>query len=82
VFENRVVRRILGPKVEEASGLWRKLYNEELHNLHSSPNIVRVGKSGRIRSWHSAHTAEILNAYRILFGKPEAKTALGRPRRR
>jgi hypothetical protein len=64
------------------TGDWRKLHNEELHNLYSSPNIIRIIKS-RMMSWagHVARTGETRNAYRILVGKPEGKRPLGRPRR-
>jgi hypothetical protein len=77
------VRRILGPKRDEGTGDWRKLYNDELHNLYSSPNIIRMMKSRRMR-WaeHVARMGEKRNAYRILVGKPEGKTPLGRPRHR
>jgi hypothetical protein len=71
VFENRVLRRIFGPKRDEVTGDWRKLHNEELHNLYSSPNIIRIIKS---------RMGEKSNAYRILVGKPEGKRPLGRPR--
>jgi hypothetical protein len=50
VFENRVLRRIFGPKVDEVTGKWRKLHNEELHNLHSSPDIIRLGKSSQVKA--------------------------------
>jgi hypothetical protein len=81
VFENRVLRRIYGPKRDETTGDWRKLHNEELHNLYSSPN--RIIKSRRMR-WaeHVARMEETRNAYRILVEKPEGKRPLGRPRRR
>jgi hypothetical protein len=83
VFENRVLRRIFGPKRDEMIGGWRKLHNEELHNLYSSPSIIRMIKSRRIR-WvgHVARMGEKRNAYRILVGKPEGKRLLRRPRRR
>jgi hypothetical protein len=81
VFENRVLR-IFGPKSEE-DGSWRKLHNDELHSLYSSPNIVRVIKSGRLRwAGHVALMGEGRSVYRILNGRPEWKTPLGRPRRR
>jgi hypothetical protein len=83
VFENRVLRRIFGLKRDEMTGDWRKLHNEELHNLYSSPNIIRMIKSRRMR-WaeHIARMGEKRNAYKILVGKPEGKRPLGRPRHR
>jgi hypothetical protein len=83
VFENRVLRKIFGPKRDEVTGDWRKLHNEELHNLYSSPSIIRMIKSMRIRwAGHVARMGERRNAYRILVGKPEGRRPLGRPRRR
>jgi hypothetical protein len=83
VFENRVLRRIFGLKRDEVMGDWRKLHNEELHNLYSSPNIIRMIKSRRMRwAGHVERMGETRNAYRILVGKPEGKRPLGRPRRR
>jgi hypothetical protein len=83
VFENRVLRRILEPKRDEMIGGWRKLHNEELHNLYSSPSIIRIIKSRRMRwAGHVARVGEERNAYRILVGKPEGKRSLGRLRRR
>jgi hypothetical protein len=83
VFENRVLRRIFGPKRDEETGGWRKLHNEELYNLFSSPSIIRMIKSRRMRCvGHVARMAEKRNAYSILVGKPEGKRPLGRPRRR
>jgi hypothetical protein len=76
-FENKVLR-IFGPKRKE-DGSWRKVHNDELHSLYSSPNIVRVIKSRRMR-W--AGRGEGRGIYRILFEKPECKRPLGRPRRR
>jgi hypothetical protein len=83
VLENRVLRRIIGPKRDEVTGGWRKLHNEELHNLYSSPSIIRIIKSKRMR-WaeHVARMGEKKNVYRLMVGKPEGKRPLGRPRRR
>jgi hypothetical protein len=83
VFENRVLRRIFGLKRDEVTGDWRKLQNEELHNLYSSPNIIRMIKS-RMMRWvgHVPRMEEERNAYRILVGKPEGKRQLGRTRHR
>jgi hypothetical protein len=82
VSENRELRRIFGPKREE-DGSWRKLHNDELHNLYSSPNIVRVIKSRRIRwAGYVARIGEGRGVYRLLVGRPEGKRPLGRPRRR
>jgi hypothetical protein len=82
VFENRVLRRIFGPKREEA-GAWRKLYNDELHSLYSSPNTDRVIKARRLRwAGHVARMGEGRGVYRVLVGNPEGKRPLGRPRRR
>jgi hypothetical protein len=83
VFENRVLRRILGPKRDEVTGEWRKLHNKELRDLYSSPSIIRIIKLGRM-GWagHVARMGEKRNAYRLLVGKPEGKRPLGRPRRR
>jgi hypothetical protein len=80
VFESRVLRRIFGPKRYEVTGEWRKLHNEELHDLYSSPNTVRVIKS----RWagHVARMGERRGVYRILVGKPEGKKPMGRPRLR
>jgi hypothetical protein len=72
VFQNRVLRRMFGPKRDELMGDWRKLHNETLHNLYSSPNTIRMTKSRRTRlAGHVARMREKRNAYRILVGKPE-----------
>jgi hypothetical protein len=83
VFENRVLRRIFGPKTDGVTGGWRKLHNEELHNLYSLPSKIRIIKSRRMR-WaeHVARMGKKRNVYRLLVGKPEGKRPLGRPRRR
>jgi hypothetical protein len=79
VFENRVLRRIFVPKRDEVTG---ELHNEKLRDLYSSPSIIRIIKSRRMR-W-AGHVARMVNrnAYRLLVGKPEGKRPLGRPRRR
>ena len=83
VFENTVLRRIFGPRRDEVTGEWRRLYNEELNNLYSSPNIVRVIKSRRMRwAGHVARMGEERGVCRVLVGKPEGRRLLGRPRRR
>jgi len=83
VLENRVLRRIFGPKRDEVTGEWRKLHNEELKNLYSSHNIVRVIKSRRMRwAGHVARMGERRGVYRVLVEKREGRRPLGRPRRR
>jgi hypothetical protein len=73
VFENRVLRRIFGPKRDEVTGQWRKLHNEELHNF-SSPDIIRQPKSRRMRwAGHVARMGEERKVYKLLVGKPEGK---------
>jgi hypothetical protein len=81
VFENRVLRRIFGPKGDEVTGQWRKLHNGELHNLYSPPNIIRKIKSRRMRrAGHVTCMGEGRNVYGVLVGKPEGRRLLGRPR--
>jgi len=80
---NGVLRRIFGPKRDEIRGEWRKLHKEELNDLYSSPNIVRVIKSRRMRwAGHVARMGEGRDVYRVLVGKPEGKRPLERPTRR
>ena len=83
MFENRVLRRVFGPKMEEIRGEWRKLHYEKLSDLYSLTNIVRVVKSRRMR-WvgHVARMGEGRGVHRVLVGKPEGKRPLGRTRRR
>jgi len=81
VFEKRVLRKVFGPKRNEVTGEWRKLHNEELNDLYSLPNIVRVVKSRRMRwAGHVARMGEDRVVQRLLVGKPEGKRTLGRPR--
>ena len=83
MFENRTLRRIFGPKRDEVIGEWRKLRNEELNDLHCSPNIIRVIKSRRMRwAGHMALMGEGRGMYRVLVEKPEGKRPLWRPRGR
>jgi len=83
VFEKRVLRRIFGPEGDEVTGEWRELHNEELNNLYSSPSIVRVIKSRRMRwAGHVVRMGEGRGVYRVLVGRPEGKRPLGRPRHR
>ena len=83
MFENMVLRRIFGPRRDEVTGEWRRLHNEELSDWYSSPNIVRVIKSRRMRwAGHVVCMGEERVAYMVLVGKPEGKRPLGRLRRR
>jgi hypothetical protein len=83
VFENRVLRRLFGPKRDEVMGEGRKLHNKELNDLYSLPNIVWVVKSSQMRwAGHVAHMWADRGVCRVLVGKPEGKRPLGRPRRR
>jgi hypothetical protein len=83
VFENRVLRRISGPKRDEARGEWRRLHNEELNDLYSSPDNIRITKSRRMRwAGHAARMRRKRGAYRVLVGRPEGRRPLGRPRHR
>jgi len=82
LFENMVLRTIFGPRRDEVTGEWRRLHNEELNDLYSSPNIVRVIKSRRMRwAGHVPRMGE-RGVYTVLVGKPEGQRPLGRPRRR
>jgi hypothetical protein len=82
VFENRVMRRIFGPKTDKVTGEWRKMHNEELHNLYSSPDIIRQIKPRQMRWPGYVARMEEERVYNVLVGKPEGKRPLGRPRRR
>jgi hypothetical protein len=76
VFENRVLRRIFGPKRDEVTGEWRKLHNEELRDLYSSPSIIRIIKTRTMRwAGHVARMGDRRNAYRLLMGKARGKEA-------
>ncbi|MEB2589631.1 reverse transcriptase domain-containing protein, partial [Bacillus cereus] len=83
VFENKILRKIFGPKRDEETGEWRRLHNLELHNLYSCPDIIRIIKSRRLRwAGHVARMGEERGVYRILVLKPDGKRPVGRPRRR
>jgi hypothetical protein len=77
-----VLRRIFGPKRDEVIGGWRKLHNEELHNLYSSPNVIRMIKSRMKWVGQVPHMGEVINVYKILVLEPEGKRSLGRHRHR
>jgi hypothetical protein len=81
VLENIVLRRIFGRKIDEATAEWRKLHNEELHDLYSSSSIIRIMKLRMRWAENVARMGEKRNAYRLLVGNPEGKRPLGRPRR-
>jgi hypothetical protein len=79
MFENRVQRRIFGQGRDEVTGEWRNLHSEDLHDLYSSPSIVKIMKSRRMRwAGHLARMGEKLDAYSLLVGKTEGKGPLGR----
>ena len=83
MFENRVLRRVFGPKRDEVTGEWKKVHNEELNDLHSPLNIVQLVKLRRMRwAGHVGRMGEDRGVHRVLVGKPEGKRPLGRPRRR
>jgi hypothetical protein len=78
VFENKVLRRIFGPRRDEVTGDWRKLHNEEINVLYSSPNIVRVIKSRRMRwAGHVTRMGEERGVYRVLVGETGGKGTTG-----
>jgi hypothetical protein len=80
VFENRVLRRIFGPKRDEVTGEWRRIHNKELYALYFSPDTVEVIKSKRLRwAGHVARMGERRGAYRALVGKPEGSNHLEDP---
>jgi hypothetical protein len=83
VFENRMLRRIFGPKRDEETKGWSILHNKELYDLYSSPNVIRVINSkGLKQTGHVASMGDRRGAYRALVGKPDRRTSPGRPRRR
>jgi hypothetical protein len=83
VFENRVLRRIFGPKRDEVTTGWIKLHRDELHGLYSSPSIIRAIKANEMRwAGHVTRMGEVRGVYNILVGKPGGRRPLGRPRRR
>jgi hypothetical protein len=83
VFENRVLRRFFGPMRDEVTGEWRKLHNEELHDVYSSPSIIRIIKARRMRwAGHVARMGKKRNTFKLLVGKSKGRRPLGKPRRR
>jgi hypothetical protein len=83
VFENRVLRRIFGPKRDEITGEWRRLHNKGLYALYSSPNIIRVKESRRVTwSEHVERMGDRIGACRVWVGKPQKRRQLVRPRRK
>jgi hypothetical protein len=83
MFENRVLKKIFGPNREEVTGEWGKLHNEELCHLYSSPNMMLVSNSRRMRwTGHMARMGERRGAYRVLMGRPVGRRPLERPRNR
>jgi hypothetical protein len=81
VFENRVLRRLFGPKRDELTGEWMKLHSEELHNLYLPPVIIRQIRSRRMRwTGHVARMGEKRKVHKVLVGKPEGNRPLGRPK--
>jgi hypothetical protein len=82
-LENRALRRIFGPQMDQVTEEWRKLHNEELRDMYSSRSVIRVIKSRRMRwAGHLQECGEKRNAYRLMVGKPEGKRPIGRPRRK
>jgi hypothetical protein len=83
VLENRTLRKLFGPKRDEITEEWRRLHNEELYDLYSFPNSIRVSNSRRMRwAGYIARMEDRRGAYRVLMGRPEGKRPLGRPRRK
>jgi hypothetical protein len=82
VFENRVLRKIFGPKREKVTGGWRRLHNEELHNLHASPNFGAIESRGMRWAGRVTRVWEMISARNILVAKAEGKRPFGRPRGR
>jgi hypothetical protein len=81
VFENRVLRKVFGPRRDIVTGEWRKLHNGKLHTLYSSPDIKQI-KSRMRWAAHVARMGKGINMYRVLVGRPKGKTQLSRPKRR